>query len=51
MNIEKLKKLITSEEYPGASYIIRPDGKRKKISQLRRESSLLLFQINSKVTR
>ncbi len=33
LNIEKLKKLIEKgEEYPGASYIIRPDGKRKKIS-------------------
>ncbi len=33
LNIEKLKKLIEkSEEYPGANYIIRPDGKRKKIA-------------------
>ncbi len=33
MNIEKLKKLIEKgENYPGASYVIRPDGKRKKIS-------------------
>jgi len=33
LNIEKLKKLIESEEYPGANYIIRPDGKRKKITE------------------
>jgi DNA-directed RNA polymerase subunit A' len=33
LNIEKLKKLIEKgEEYPGANYVIRPDGKRKKIS-------------------
>ncbi|MFH1325333.1 MAG: DNA-directed RNA polymerase subunit A' [archaeon] len=33
LNIEKIKKLIQKgEEYPGASYIIRPDGKRKKIT-------------------
>ena len=34
LNINKLKKLIEKgEEYPGANYIIRPDGKRKKISE------------------
>jgi DNA-directed RNA polymerase subunit A' len=33
LNMEKMKKLIEKgEEYPGASYIIRPDGKRKKIT-------------------
>ncbi len=33
LNIEKLKKLIQKgEEYPGASYVIRTDGKRKKIT-------------------
>jgi len=33
INIDKLKKLIEKgENYPGANYIIRPDGKRKKIS-------------------
>ena len=33
LNIEKLKKLVEKgEEYPGANYIIRPDGKRKKIT-------------------
>ncbi|GBE20604.1 DNA-directed RNA polymerase subunit beta' [archaeon BMS3Abin17] len=33
LNMNKLKQLIEkSEEYPGANYIIRPDGKRKKIS-------------------
>ncbi|MCL5729967.1 MAG: DNA-directed RNA polymerase subunit A', partial [Candidatus Pacearchaeota archaeon] len=33
LNIENLKKLILSgDEYPGANYVIRPDGKRKKIT-------------------
>jgi DNA-directed RNA polymerase subunit A' len=33
LNIEKFKKLIQrAEEYPGANYVIRPDGKRKKIT-------------------
>lgn len=33
LNIGKLKKLIErGGEYPGANYIIRPDGKKKKIS-------------------
>ncbi len=34
LNIKKLKSLIEKgSEYPGASYIIRPDGKRKKITE------------------
>ena len=39
LNLEKLKKLIEKgEEYPGANYVIRPDGKRKKItSELKEE--------------
>jgi DNA-directed RNA polymerase subunit A' len=37
-NINKLKKLIENgENYPGANYIIRPDGKRKKITPDLRE--------------
>ncbi len=33
LNMERLKKLIQKgEEYPGANYIIRTDGKRKKIT-------------------
>jgi DNA-directed RNA polymerase subunit A' len=31
-NLEMLKKLILSEGYPGANYVIRPDGKRKRIT-------------------
>ena len=36
-NIEKMKKLILSDSYPAANYIIRPDGKRKKITEDLRE--------------
>jgi len=33
INIEKLKKMVDrGENYPGANYVIRPDGKRKKIT-------------------
>jgi len=31
-NMEKLKKIILNEEYPTANYIIRPDGRRKRIT-------------------
>ncbi len=36
-NIEKMKNLILSKEYPGANYVIRPDGKRKRITEELRE--------------
>ncbi len=32
LNINYLKALVKSAEYPGANYVIRPDGKRKKIT-------------------
>ncbi len=32
LNIEKLKKIIENEKYPSANYIIRPDGRRKRIT-------------------
>jgi DNA-directed RNA polymerase subunit A' len=32
MNIEKLKKIILNETYPTANYIIRPDGRRKRVT-------------------
>ncbi len=37
-NIERLKKVILSEHYPTANYIIRPDGRRKRITnELKKE--------------
>lgn len=32
LNLEKMRKLVLAEGYPAANYIIRPDGKRKRIS-------------------
>jgi len=40
LNIQKMKELISSENYPGANYIIRPDGKRKRITAELREEIL-----------
>jgi len=37
INKERMKKLILAEGYPGANYIIRPDGRRKKITEDLRE--------------
>ena len=32
LNLESLKTLVMSDKYPGANYVIRPDGKRKRIT-------------------
>ncbi|MBU3907243.1 MAG: DNA-directed RNA polymerase subunit A', partial [Nanoarchaeota archaeon] len=32
LNIERMKQLVMSDKYPAANYIIRPDGKKKKIT-------------------
>jgi DNA-directed RNA polymerase subunit A' len=32
MNISRMKELVKAKGYPGANYIIRPDGKRKRIT-------------------
>ena len=37
LNIERLKNLVMAKEYPAANYIIRPDGKRKRITDDLRE--------------
>jgi DNA-directed RNA polymerase subunit A' len=33
INIERMKKLVLAEGYPGANYIVRSDGKRKRITE------------------
>ena len=38
-NIERCKKLVLSVDYPGVNYVIRPDGKRKRITEDLRENS------------
>ena len=38
INIKRMKKLVASTEYPGANYILRIDGKRKRIvNELRKD--------------
>jgi DNA-directed RNA polymerase subunit A'' len=32
VNLKRMKELITKKDYPAANYIIRPDGKRKRIT-------------------
>lgn len=51
MNIERLKKLILNEGYPSANYIIRPDGKRKKITPELKEEIINELIIDYKVER
>lgn len=39
-NLEEMKELIKRKDYPAANYVIRQDGKRKKVSELNREEIL-----------
>ena len=52
LNIKKLKGLIKKgEEYPGANYIIRPDGKRKKVTEELKEEIITELEPGYKVER
>jgi DNA-directed RNA polymerase subunit A' len=52
LNLEKMKNLVKmGEEYPGANYIIRPDGKRKKISPELKEEIIEELEPGYKVER
>ena len=52
LNIEKLKGMIQkAEEYPGANYVIRPDGKRKKITSDLKEEIINEIEPGYKVER
>lgn len=52
LNIEKIKKLIEKgEEYPGANYIIRPDGKRKKITPELKEEIISEISVGYQIER
>ena len=52
LNLEKLKKLIeTADKYPGANYIIRTDGKRKKITEELKEEIMNELSVGYKVER
>jgi len=51
-NIEMLKELIRNgEEYPGANYVIRPDGKKKRITESLKEEICAEIQQGYKVER
>jgi|TARA_B100001971_G_C18266812_1_gene593800 DNA-directed RNA polymerase subunit A' len=52
-NIEYLKKFVERgpKKYPGANYIIRPDGKKKKITDETKETSLEELQSGYTVER
>jgi DNA-directed RNA polymerase subunit A' len=50
-NMERLKKLIMSASYPGANYVIRPDGKKKRITDELREEIIEELGIGYKVER
>lgn len=39
-NIEMVKNLILAKDYPGANYVIRPDGKKKRITEELRQELL-----------
>ncbi|MFA5174400.1 MAG: DNA-directed RNA polymerase subunit A' [Candidatus Pacearchaeota archaeon] len=43
-NIEKLKEIIRKKEYPAANYVIRPDGRRKRITEELKEEILAELQ-------
>ncbi len=52
LNIKKLKKLIQKgSEYPGSSYVIRPDGKRKKVTEELKEEIISELAPGYKVER
>ncbi len=50
-NIERLKKLILSESYPQANYIVRPDGKKKRVSPDLKEDLATEIEIGYSVDR
>jgi|APSaa5957512622_1039677.scaffolds.fasta_scaffold02605_9 DNA-directed RNA polymerase subunit A' len=52
LNLDKLKKLITQGSiYPGANYVIRPDGRRKKITEDLKEEIIEELKPGYKVER
>jgi len=52
INMERLKKLIEKgEEYPGANYVLRTDGKRKKISPDLKAEIIAELEVGYKVER
>jgi DNA-directed RNA polymerase subunit A' len=51
-NIEEMKELIKKgEEYPGANYVIRPDGRKKKITEELKEELCAEIQQGYRIER
>jgi len=52
LNMKKLKELVNNgDNYPGASYVIRPDGKRKKVTEELKEEIIAELDVGYKVER
>lgn len=52
LNLETMKDLIRQgEKYPGANYVVRPDGKRKKITEELKEELCAEIQPGYKIER
>jgi len=52
LNFEKLKKLILrGDEYPGANYVVKANGKKKKIAEDLKEEIVAELVVGSKVER
>jgi DNA-directed RNA polymerase subunit A' len=52
LNMDKMKKLVENgENYPGANYIIRPDGRRKKITPELKEEIISELEPGYKIER
>lgn len=50
-NIDTLKKLILAKDYPGANYVVRPDGKKKRITEELRQELLDELEVGYTVER
>jgi DNA-directed RNA polymerase subunit A' len=51
LNLEKLKNIIKNENYPTANYVIRPDGRRKRITDELKQEILEELEIGYVVER
>ncbi len=51
INLEKLKNIILNENYPTANYVIRPDGRRKRITDELKQEILEELEIGYVVER
>jgi DNA-directed RNA polymerase subunit A' len=50
-NLERLKKVILAEKYPKANYLVRPDGKKKRIVEELKEDLVKELEIGYSVER